>query len=862
MFRFQHLVATAGIATLALAFASKATTQTSFPTTTNKPASQLSKNDSQRYIVKFSAPQNRVNADNSGIDNTAYLSPSMARTQRNKSLESSQDTLNRVLDDEAAIIATLPMLNAVSVDLTKQQVEALQNTDNIDFIEPDYLRTFQGEIQPYGVAQIQADQLSDSNTGNITICIADTGYELSHEDLPASANVSGEVSNTLTTEVDLGEWYEDTYGHGTHMAGTIAALGNNGVGISGVNPSGNINLHIVKVIHNPNWWPVYSSDLIAAVNACVDAGANIINLSIGGTGASQAEEQAMQAAYDAGAIVVAASGKMGTSDYFYPASYDSVISTAAVDANETAWMFSHQNDQIEVAAAGVNVKSTMRNNGYASWNGTSVATAYVSGGLGLLWSQHPECSNADIRNIMRLTAKDLGTSGRDDLYGYGVLQVKAASELIANAGCDGIVNAAPEISGTPSISVSVGDLYQFTPTATDADNDPLSFTLNNPPAWIQFDSVTGKISGIPSSADIGTNTNLLLSVSDGESTVALTAFSITVVPSQYTEWQNEGVPTSFTEWLPPLAAQTQAFEQSRHYHQNQVRWEQKQLLDPTTLTLVNNGDPIRHEREETLIEARQISVEFSDWNNEGSVYSCSTWLPIVSDIDVYTPFVQSRNCQQDQAREHHLTTSGQILASLQQQQTITTTEQQAAVGTKRNWQPTDSTFTEWANQGSPAYKEWTPAISNQEENFEQIRNIEQPQTRVEQRWQVDTISGETAKVGEPISEERTHTSTESRAITLTFSEWEDIGTIDYCTLWHPSEYQVAVGDLFTQNRACEQQQQRTIEYYFLTEKLGNSVDKQVTYKGESQVTAGKGITPAPPPAEHAYCVPIIGYMLW
>jgi serine protease len=229
------------------------------------------------------------------------------------------------------------------------------------------------------------------------------------------------------------------------------------------------NSKVVKIIDNPGWWPFRGSDLIAAIDRCKTAGANIINMSIAGSNSSVAEQQAMQLAYDAGILLVGASGKGGNADHKYPASYDSVISVAAVDSQDTPWLYSHFNDQVELSAPGVEVKSTTPNNKYADWDGTSVAAAYVSGAAGLVWSFHQECSNTQIRNILRQTSKDLAGVGRDDNTGFGLIQAKAAVDLIDQRGCsgNGEFNNPPTITGNPAGSVNESENYQFIPTFND-----------------------------------------------------------------------------------------------------------------------------------------------------------------------------------------------------------------------------------------------------------------------------------------------------------------------------------------------------------------------------------------------------------
>ena len=476
----------------------------------------------QRYIVMFnSRSENNYekSTDNVSVFNRDGFS---------------SDQANRLITSFGGqTIRTLPSITGLSAELTEQQHDLLKNNPQISLIEPDPRRTFQAEVKPYGIEKIQAHLLSDANTANIKICIPDTGIALGHEDLPGSSNITGEVSNTLTEPMDIGEWSQDTYGHGTHMAGTIAAIGSNNLGVVGVNPGGNIKLHMVKVIDNPGWWPFRGSDLIAAVERCQAAGANIINMSIAGDNSSIAEQQAMQAAYDAGTLLVGASGRGGNAEHKYPASYDSVISAAAIDAQEAPWQYSHFNDQIELSAPGVEIKSTTPNNNYADWDGTSVAAAYISGAAGLVWSFHPECSNKEIRNILQQTSKDLAGIGRDDNTGYGLIQAKAAVDLIDQRGCsgNGEFNHRPTITGSPGNSVNEAELYQFIPAFADADSgDTLTLSISNKPGWANFDLQTGELSGTPADGDAGIYNDISISVTDSKGASASTLlFSIEVV---------------------------------------------------------------------------------------------------------------------------------------------------------------------------------------------------------------------------------------------------------------------------------------------------------------------------------------------
>jgi serine protease len=326
---------------------------------------------------------------------------------------------------------TLPSIKGVAFTMSAKNAAQLANDPSVALVESDPKRFLQAESTPYGITMVQANQLSDSNTSNFKVCITDTGYDRTHEDL-RSSNVTGDDGYGSN---DTGNWYEDGHGHGTHVAGTISAISNNNKGVVGVNPNGVVGLHIVKVFNNSGSW-AYGSDLVAAVDQCRAAGAKVISMSLGGGASSAAEEAAFENASAAGVLSIAAAGNDGNSSLSYPASYDIVMSVAAIDSSKNIASFSQYNSQVEIAAPGVAVNSTLPGNTYASWNGTSMATPHVSGVAALVWSNHPQCTNEQIRNVLNVSAEDLGAAGRDNYYGYGLVQAKAASDLIAAEGCD------------------------------------------------------------------------------------------------------------------------------------------------------------------------------------------------------------------------------------------------------------------------------------------------------------------------------------------------------------------------------------------------------------------------------------------
>ncbi len=282
---------------------------------------------------------------------------------------------------------------------------------------------------PYGVDMVQARDVWDANRDGVIdsgapsgagrkVCIIDTGYQQSHEDLPDATGGHSQVDT---------DWTVDGYGHGTHVGGTIAAE-NNGYGVVGVTP-GTVELFVVKVFSDSGQW-VTSSDLVDALNRCVAAGANVVNMSLGSNFYVANENRAFSDAFANGVLSIAAAGNRGGTGYSYPASYSSVVSVAAIDSSKTHASFSQSNNQVELAAPGVGVLSTVRPSGYQSWSGTSMATPHVAAVAALVWSANPAWSAAQIREALQASAEDLGAPGRDDSYGYGLVRARSALDWL------------------------------------------------------------------------------------------------------------------------------------------------------------------------------------------------------------------------------------------------------------------------------------------------------------------------------------------------------------------------------------------------------------------------------------------------
>lgn len=254
-------------------------------------------------------------------------------------------------------------MDAMAIEVPAVALKGLQNNPNVAYVEEDVIRKpfaltspstgtpyATGQLVPYGIKMVQADILPDTNATNRKVCIIDSGINRDHEDL---------VGNVMAGEYDAGTgwWYTDENSHGTHVAGTIAAVNNAGTGVVGVNANKKLKLHIVKVFSAAGW--AYSSTLASAANKCGAAGANVISMSLGGGRKTKTEENAFIKLQSAGVLSIAAAGNDGNTVISYPAGYASVMMVGAVDENKAWATFSQYNSAVEIAGPGVAVLSTV-----------------------------------------------------------------------------------------------------------------------------------------------------------------------------------------------------------------------------------------------------------------------------------------------------------------------------------------------------------------------------------------------------------------------------------------------------------------------------------------------------------------------
>ncbi len=212
-----------------------------------------------------------------------------------------------------------------------------------------------------------------SGEASVVIAVLDTGIDKEHEDLAGKVIAEINFTNSPTTD--------DIYGHGTHIAGIIAAAANNGVGVAGL--AYNCRLLNVKVADDHGSFD--SSAAAKGIRWAVEHGAEVINISLLSTEPSRDMEEAINYAWSKGVVVVAAAGNFIGVKIAYPAYYSNCLAVAATDSNDCVASWSSQGDWVDIAAPGVDIYSTLPGNRYDSRSGTSMAAAHVSGLAGLLF---------------------------------------------------------------------------------------------------------------------------------------------------------------------------------------------------------------------------------------------------------------------------------------------------------------------------------------------------------------------------------------------------------------------------------------------------------------------------------------------
>lgn len=327
-------------------------------------------------------------------------------------------------------------LRAMTATLSDAEITKLKNDPLVAYVQEDariqMINPLPAEYQQsWGVGRIGgavAHNAGHLGTG-VKIAIIDTGIDYTHPELNSIFQTGTSFVQDLNGVIINPDGLDDN-GHGTHVAGIVAAAINQ-EGTLGVAPAAG--LYAAKVLDGGGFG--LESWVLAGINWAIQQDVDIINLSLALTAGSPALEAASKAAWDAGILLVAAAGNDGGAVAF-PAAYDTVIAVGATDTCDAKANFSNFGPEVELTAPGTAILSSYKNGVYLSISGTSQAAPHVAGVAALLIASQTVtdlngsgATNDEIRQILVESAQDLGAAGKDDLFGYGLVDAAAAVGL-------------------------------------------------------------------------------------------------------------------------------------------------------------------------------------------------------------------------------------------------------------------------------------------------------------------------------------------------------------------------------------------------------------------------------------------------
>jgi subtilisin len=332
------------------------------------------------------------------------------------------------------VTAQFKELGMVQAILPQNSLSSLRHEPAVEFVEGDGKLEIAQIDAPtsieysssWGLQDIEAEPVHLSNyTGKgVKIGVLDTGIDYKHPDLAANYKGGHDFINNDDDPMD-------DNGHGTHVAGILAAA-RNGEGVVGVAPDAE--LYAVKVSDSKGKGSF--SGLVEGINWAIENHMDIVTMSITGEGGSMALAKAVHTAYGDGLILVAAVGNGDGEGVLFPAAYKEVIGVGSVNEDNTLSSFSLTGSEVEIVAPGSAIKSTWPGGQYQLSSGTSMATPFVTGAIALLlgsdereWSYtgavngDGKWTNDEVREVLETTAKDLGDKGKDNSFGYGLLNL-------------------------------------------------------------------------------------------------------------------------------------------------------------------------------------------------------------------------------------------------------------------------------------------------------------------------------------------------------------------------------------------------------------------------------------------------------
>lgn len=394
----------------------------------------------------------------------------------------------------------------------------IQASGAVQFAEPDYIAVpvftpnDPGLTAQWFHTKINSAGAWDKGTGNgIIVAVCDTGVDPDHPDLQGNLLANLGWNTFLNTNV-----WDDIYGHGTWVAGCIAAIGNNQVGVAGVSYGAKI---IPIRICFDSTGSAYYSDMVEGIRYGTDNGAKVVNLSYSGW-SGQSIRDACQYAWSKGTIVCVAAGNDGKDQGVYAES-DYMLLVGATDSSDVKASFSNYGVPVDFFAPGVSIYTTQNGGTYNYVSGTSFAAPITAGLAALIFAANPGLTPAEVEDLIKATCVDLGATGDDAVYGAGRINAAAAMALASEL----LTNAAPVAMATATPSqANLGGLVTFDGSASyDVDGAVVSH------AWTFGDGAVGSGAVVTHAyAAIGTYP-VTLTVTDDLGKTGSRTLSVTVV---------------------------------------------------------------------------------------------------------------------------------------------------------------------------------------------------------------------------------------------------------------------------------------------------------------------------------------------
>lgn len=344
-------------------------------------------------------------------------------------------------------------------------ITALSKNPNFEFAEPDYIaRVILTPNDPlylthlWHLPKVNAPTAWDVTTGadKVTVAVVDSGVDANHPDLQGRVLAGYDFANADSDP-------SDDNGHGTAVAGTAAASGNNSTGVAGV--AWGVSILPVKVM-GANGSGTHSA-IANGINFSADRGARVINLSLGSTSSSRTLQSAVNYAYNKGCLLIAAAGNNGNSTPVYPAAYSNVVAVSALNKADTLPSWSNYGSYVDVSAPGDGITTTWPSNSYITISGTSFASPIVAGAAALALSVNPALTPKSATDLLLATSDDLGAPGYDVYFGSGRVN---AAKLVSTAVPVADTTAPVTTLTNPKDGASIAGLRSVTISVSSSDN--------------------------------------------------------------------------------------------------------------------------------------------------------------------------------------------------------------------------------------------------------------------------------------------------------------------------------------------------------------------------------------------------------